>query len=480
MNNLDKSNQIALLECRNLSVSLDGKSILKGIHFKLQDNHILGVIGRSGSGKTTLLNSILRLEQPSTAYAYSGSIEFKTRNNLVDLLSLEDIRTIRRNDIGIIFQQSAEVLNPIKKIKDQLLEKSTKSLSDSELKKLFEEVALDYDPISISYPHQLSGGQIQRVLIALALLNEPQLLLADEPTSSLDKETEKTIITLLKKLVRERGISMLFISHDEDLISDFCDEIILLKDGKLVDEQISKGLLSTRNVKEGNSDKNEVLFDIQNISKSYTQGGLFSTSRVNVFENYSLQIFKGEFLGIAGKTGSGKSTLAKVLIGMEGVDAGEVLFNGANLDRQNKDLMKGFRLQCQYIFQDPLSIMAPHRTMEQFISDAISVGDSAGMSLRSRDELMTKMELDNELLSRLPRQLSGGQRQRFAILRVLVLGVEVLVCDEILASLDKTVGYQILDLLKELQRTQDLTVIYITHDRSTLEAVSDRIIEVSS
>lgn len=461
-------------------MSLDGVQILKQVCFTLEKGVILGLVGRSGSGKTTLMNSVLRLEQPNTVYTYSGELLFRRKDQSINLLETHDINSIRRNDVGIIFQQSAEVLNPIMRIKDQIIEKSEKALNTDDLRKIFTEVALEYEQIAHSYPHQLSGGQVQRVLIALALINEPVLILADEPTSSLDKETELSIISLMKRTIEKRGISMLFISHDEELVKRFCEDQLHIDEGQIHKGAPIRGNGLAPEVSPISTAEKELLFEIKHISKSYRQGRIFSTSEVQVFDDFSMNIYKGEFLGIVGKTGAGKSTLAKMLVGMEGCDSGQILFQGELVDRSNEEWLKEYRLTCQYIFQDPASIMAPHRTMDQFISDAIHVGKLNNMDLLSRDVLLDRMDLDSELLHRLPRQLSGGQRQRFAILRVLILGVRVLVCDEILASLDRTVGNEILNLLMDMQQSHGLSIIYISHDQDLLESVADRIINVSS
>lgn len=492
------------LHLQNYSLTLVQQTkeipILRGLNFSIGQDEVVGLIGISGSGKSMTAKSILRLHQALGVLKEDGSIDLTIDNKQFDLLTTEGHREAAKH-IGIVFQQSAQVLNPIQKIGKQLTEKLGKRPSSEDktkIKELLEEVELlpaqrFYD----AYPHQLSGGQIQRVLIAMAVINNPKLIIADEPLSALDLATQNEVLELLGKLKEKYKTSILFISHDLNLVQSFCDRLVFIDDGIIIEEgstveiftnpstELVRKHVSTiqdETIERRESDENKVaLFRLTNVSKQYQSEQIFTVSQttISVLEDYDLEIYEGEVLGLAGPSGSGKSTLGRLLLLLEPMDAGEIFYKDRNLAEFTGRELQNFRRECQIIFQDPFSSMSPHRTVRQHFQDASRV-----MGIAYDDNLITPVlelvNLSGDLLDRLPAKLSGGQRQRVLIARAIFMEARLIVCDEILSSLDSLVAYSILALLKKIVAKRGLTVLFITHNQKYLKKICDRIIVLKS
>ena len=460
--------------------------ILRDISLTVARGEIVGLVGHSGSGKSMLLRSILGLNDLLFNVHESGRISYFYRDGAqVDILQAgEDLRKLRRSEIGLIFQHSQEVLNPSQTIGHQISEKFiiVGRETQEQVYNLLEEVELiPGDNYYKRFPHELSGGQIQRVLIAMALVNAPDLLLADEPVSALDTETQYKVLDLIRKLSDNRGLSLILVSHDGNLVRDYCHRIIALEDGELIPYRYAEiGLVEPRPVMV-QSVKSKILFELDQVNKTYHSRSILgkNINRVEVFKNLSLKIYQGEILCVTGKTGSGKSTLGKLLVGLETSDSGQVNYLGNSIYEMSEDEVSSYKRSCQFIFQDPLSSMAPHRTMTAFLGDVFSVKKQP-YDESIVTELLTKVALDYSLLSRRPKELSGGQRQRFMIARALLMGASFLICDEILASVDSRVSEKIIKLLINLNQEEGITLLYITHDIIIANRIGHRIINLDS
>lgn len=456
--------------------------MLEDISFSIAPAEIVALVGPSGSGKTLTLQAIVQLHSHLGPIQQSGQILLSDGNGkTTELTTSSSLEVVRRNHIGLIFQQSKKVLNPSQTISAQLMEKMKDGSPQNQMAtahSLLEEVQLvPGKQYAKAYPHQLSGGQLQRVMIALALVNSPSLVLADEPFSALDDETKSSLLLLFKQLSDQRKIALLVVSHDLKSIREMADRIIHIADGKIQDRPSAH---ATEVIGNKNSGEGPLLMKVSALTKAYAKGNtLLSHNQSDhaVFDGFDLKIHKGECVGIYGASGSGKSTLARLLMGLESADSGSILFKGQALNEMSPAQRKSLRTKAQIIFQDPLSAMAPHRVVNDLYKDAFLVMKEP-YDQGKIAELWSRMDLELGLLERRPRQLSGGQRQRILIARALLLGAELLICDEILASLDTAVGEKILAYLMQLQQERDLTLVLISHDLEILKKCCNRLIEI--
>ena len=473
----------------------EAKLILKDISFNICVGDRVGVIGRSGSGKSMLAKAILGLNNQIRKYSQTGQIVWMGGQAPIDLAQIEDdsLQKVRQAEIGLVFQQSAQVFNPTQTIGKQLLEKLVvKENSKATILAGLEEVELNpSERFFNAYPHNLSGGQLQRALLALSLINEPRLLIADEPLSALDSTTQNQILKLLKKIVDGRGAALLIISHDLGQVFDLCDRVIVLENHTISEQgMISQILqdpqtkltkayqasLGTTPAKVMTSETKDVLISIKNVTKVYRKKNSFLKAKSeldSVLDNYNLDIYRGEILGLYGKSGSGKSTLARMILILESYDSGLISYAGTNLQSISKHDLKAFRSKAQIIFQDPFSSMSPHRTVKQHFED---VCYASGKRMNENDVLtaLKRVGMVAEHLHRIPKQLSGGERQRVLIARALYMQIEFLICDEIFASLDVLAAESIEALLRDLVKEKGLTILFISHDMKVINQFCDR------
>ena len=525
-----KLNKEILLNVNNLCVrtieNSQHQNLIDGVSFDIKKNEIVGLIGESGSGKSlTSLNILGLLEK--NKFDISGEIIFNG-NNLLDLDNNAMIK-IRGAEISMIFQEPMSALNPTMKIGEQIFEvfKAHKNLSfkktTERIKKLIKKVKLDnVENLLDKYPHQISGGQKQRVMIVMALSCNPQLLIADEPTTALDVTIQKEIIEILKDLQKSEKLSILFISHDLRLVSNISDKILIMRNGKIIEqgsnknilnypkENYTKALLSLiihdkkrlkklptvesfdKNFKEEAETKKErnkrikniysgkPILEIKNVSKFY------NTSK-NLFRNYksfkalsqiSIKLFKGETLGLIGESGSGKTTLSNAILKIHEFEKGEILFKGKDISKIKERELLEFRKNVQIIFQDPYASLNPLQNIFQIISEPIKfhricLKDEVYEKCK---ELITDVGLYENFLSRYPHELSGGQRQRVCIARAISVNPEVLICDESVSALDVSIQATVLNLLNSLKKKYNFTYIFISHDLSVVKYMSDKII----
>ena len=518
-------NKEFLVEVVNASLHINNQYILNNISFYIGKEEIVGIVGESGSGKSLTALSLIGLLPKNSKLKAK-----KFRFNYQDLreLSSKDWQILRRSKIGMVFQEPQSSLNPSLTCGKQLLEavKNDKKIESSKkkqlIKKVLNEVQLfDDKRIAKSYPHELSGGQKQRVMIAMALLRNPKLLIADEPTTALDVTVQKEIIHLLKTLQVKYKMSILFISHDLSLVKKLADRVLVMNNGKIVESgdtdkifknpnhNYTKGLVFARpdnkirlerlptvlDYQSNNfkpkiitSSKRKIfhkqlysqkpLLEVKRIRKNYVKEKWFGKPSIfEALKPISFSLYPGETLGIVGESGSGKSTLAKTLVFLDPPDSGEIKWLGKVVNPRNKLQVNSLRKKIQFIFQDPFAALHPYKTVGSTLDEVLWVHKSKNNKKNNFrvDELLDQVGLSSKYASRYPHELSGGQRQRIVVARALAVKPEVLICDESVAALDISVQAQILNLLNDLKSNLNLSFLFISHDLAVVKYMSDRV-----
>jgi peptide/nickel transport system ATP-binding protein len=532
-----------MLDVKELAISFynrEEKTWSEAVHkisFNLAKGKVLGIVGESGSGKSVTSFSIMRLHDSKNANI-TGEIEF----DHISLLRLSDneIRNYRGNKMAMIFQEPMTSLNPVftcgYQVQEAIMQhqKVDKTVAKAQTIALFNEVQLPRpENIFDSYPHQLSGGQKQRVMIAMALSCNPELLIADEPTTALDVTVQKTILELLLKLKNERNMGLIFISHDLSVISEIADELLVMYKGEIVEQGLAKeifnnpqhpytkGLLACRPAPQRRLKKLPIVADFLNQDRAigvkhlleinsytdqeieqrrhelYTQKpilqvkklctwypikkGLFGkvNSYVKAVDDITFDVFPGETLGLVGESGCGKTTLGRSILRLVEPTSGNIIFEGKDLTKISKAELRKMRRDVQIIFQDPYSALNPKITVGNAIMEPLQVH---GVFRNDQERkahvllLLEKVNLNPEHFNRYPHEFSGGQRQRIVIARALALKPKFIICDESVSALDVSVQAQVLNLLRELQQEFGLTYIFISHDLAVVKHISDRMI----
>jgi ABC-type glutathione transport system ATPase component len=486
-----------VLSVEHLSVSfvtrMGVNKAVDDISFSVAAGKITAIIGESGSGKSVACYSLLGLISQPPGRIDGGRALFEGK----DLLQLgaKELRSIRGRDIAMVFQDPMTCLNPYMTIGQQLMEplryhkKVSRTVARGRALALLDEVGIR-DPSTTfdNYPHQFSGGMRQRVMIAMALINEPKLLIADEPTTALDVTTQAQILQLLAELQKSRNIGVLLISHDLAVVADIADQIVVMQAGRIVEtgnrESIfrhahhpyTRKLLHAipRGGKTASLPASDPLVTVRKLSTWFTQG----SNTVKAVDDVSFELQRGEVLGLVGESGSGKSTVGRSLLRLVPVSSGQVVFDGIDVTALQGRELTSLRRRMQFIFQDPFASLNPRMTVFDTLAEPLLLHGVATRTTVTEQvqQLMDDVGLARAFVRKYPHEFSGGQRQRIAIGRALATRPDFVVADEPVSALDVTIQAQILELLRTLGREYGLTMLFISHDLAVVRKIADRIL----
>ena len=471
--------------------------VLKGIDVTIRQGETVCLVGESGSGKSVTSLAIMGL-LPSALKVAQGRINLQGQNLLP--LSQAQMRELRAARVAMIFQEPMTALNPVLRVGDQIMEvmELHTRLSAAERRAraidIMRQVHLpDVERIFQSYPHQLSGGQRQRIMIAMALVLEPVLLIADEPTTALDVTTQKQILALIDELQQKHGTAVLFITHDMGVVAEIADTVYVMKHGEIVEhgpieavlrapkaEYTRKLLasvpsLSPRPPRPAGED---IVLSVERLNKIYgSRGILKKVPQAHAAKNVSFTLARGRTLGIVGESGSGKSTVARCIMRLIDPTSGAVKLDGADIAHLARGALRPHRKKLQVVFQDPMRSLNPRWTIaESLIEGPLNYGTPRGEALAEAARLLQVVGLPKDALKRYPHMFSGGQRQRIAIARAIMMRPDVLVADEAVSALDVSVQAQVLELLDQLQKELGIAIVFITHDLRVAAQICDEVI----
>ncbi|HEX3058605.1 MAG TPA: ABC transporter ATP-binding protein, partial [Usitatibacter sp.] len=495
----------ALVEVSNLRVVArkDGVEtpIVKDVSFSIPRGEVLALIGESGSGKTTIALTLLGYARRGCRIA-GGSIRIGDTKVLE--LTPEQLYDLRGRKVSYIAQSAAAAFNPMKTIMDQVVEGAiihgtlTRAVAEAKAVELFTALALP-EPKSIGsrYPHQVSGGQLQRLMAAMALITDPELVVLDEPTTALDVTTQIEVLRAFKKVVRERGATAVYVSHDLAVVAQMADQILVLSDGEMREigatgdilerpkHPYTKSLLAAAapQPRAGAPDATETpLLEIRDLTAGYGRADASGMPATRVIDNLDLTIARGSTVGVIGESGSGKTTLARVVAGLVPAARGTVLFDGKPLPTNLTERTREQFRRIQIVFQNADTVLNPAHTIERILARPLAFyhgvrGDEARKRIA---RLLDLVKLPAALVSRRPAELSGGQKQRVNLARALAAEPDLILCDEVTSALDTVVGAAVLDLLAELRRELGVSLMFISHDISTVRAVCDQVVVLYS
>ena len=531
-----------LLEIKNLRIDFlsdkEWREVVHGIDFEVFSGRTLGIVGESGSGKSVSNLALMHLLNPKVSRVHADAM-------LLEGLDIKDFNErqmseVRGKRIAMIFQEPMTSLNPVYRCGYQVSEmirqheKVTKKIAHDRVISLFSQVMLPRpEAIYDSYPHELSGGQKQRVMIAMAIACNPQILIADEPTTALDVTVQKEILKLLRKLQQETGMGMVFITHDLGVVAEIADDVAVMHNGKILERGTVKevlehpkhpytqGLLACRPpmkvrlkklpvVKEflegqWSGGKDQILSELQitneerqhHLKELYAQEpilkvehlqtwyplkkGIFGRvyNHVKAVDDVSLEVFEGETLGLVGESGCGKTTLGRSILRLQEPTGGKVWFDGQEITTLDAAALRTFRKQAQIVFQDPYSSLNPRIRIGEAIAEPLKVHGIEKDRNKCRQivcDLLEQVGLEAAHYDRYPHEFSGGQRQRICIARALAVNPRLVICDESVSALDVSVQAQVLNLLNRLKEERHLTYIFISHDLSVVRFMSDRVL----
>ncbi|MEW9613230.1 ABC transporter ATP-binding protein [Shinella sp. S4-D37] len=481
-----------LLRIRDLRIEAKSSEtwqpIVSGVDLTLRRGEVLGLIGESGAGKSTLGLAALGYFRQGCRVT-SGVVEFDGR----DLLTMNerDRRALRGSRIAYVAQSASASFNPAHRLIDQTIETSTaRNASSIDATKaasieLFRRMQLpDPETIGLRYPHQVSGGQLQRIMTAMAMSTRPDLIVFDEPTTALDVTTQVEVLAAIRKVVREFNTAAIYISHDLAVVAQMADRVMVLRHGKLVEEAATRKMLAAPE-----ADYTKTLWAVRNIEKPVRRAGEIALSirglsaryagiSHNVLDGISIDVPKGHTVALVGESGSGKSTLGRVVSGLLPPHSGEILLGGKALptrfDGRSKELLR----RIQFVYQSADTALNPRQTVREILGRPIEffLGLRGTERDRKLGELMHLIELDASFVNRLPRELSGGQKQRVNLARALAADPDLIICDEVTSALDQVIQEGILKLLMRIQEEKGITYLFITHDIATVRAIADQVV----
>ncbi|CAH7141592.1 Uncharacterized ABC transporter ATP-binding protein YejF [Vibrio chagasii] len=494
----------ALLKVNNLSVSFktnDGiVDAVKKVNFTLKSSETLAIVGESGSGKSVSSNALMRLLPDNAIIDPQSQIEFEGESVLEK--SEREMQSIRGDRIGMIFQEPMTSLNPYLRVGIQVAEaimchrKVSKSQAKQRVIELFNLVHLPMPEKSYTkYPHEFSGGQLQRIMIAMALINEPDILIADEPTTALDVTVQAEVLSLIKEIQGKMGMAILFITHDLGVVKHFADRVLVMCKGELVEEGMTQSLFDNpkhdytrmlinsipKGAKDPVSAAAPELLSAEDIRVKFLVKPHFIKSKNQYFEavkGISLNLKQGETLGIVGESGSGKSTLGRALIGLL-PSSGRIVYKGQDVSLLNDKQRHNLKKDVQMVFQDPYGSLSPRMTVGEIITEGLTVHQphlSKQERLERARKALIEVRLEPNSINRYPHEFSGGQRQRIAIARTLILEPSFILLDEPTSALDRSVQLTVIDLLKDIQTKHNIGFLFISHDLSVVKALSDRVL----
>ena len=524
--------QSPILVIKNLHVAFKSESglneVLCGISYNLYSDEILGIVGESGSGKSVASLAIMGLLPLKSGVTTLGEVIFNAEN-LIDC-SQKQLESIRGKKIAMIFQEPMSALNPSiccgKQVQEILLQHTniTTKEANKEVVRLFNAVKLPEPKKTYKkYLHEISGGQLQRVMIAMAIACKPEILIADEPTTALDVTVQKEIIALLKTLQKEFKMSVIFISHDLALVSEIADRVLVMYKGAIVEKgdtksvfknpqkEYTKALIgarprlksrlkklptisdflsgiipkalitkTARKEKHKNIYSSAPLLEVINLEKTYySKASFFGTkTALKAVDNVSFKVYSGETLGLVGESGCGKSTLGKAILQLDKATAGTIKYKGKDITNLSKKALRTLRKEIQIIFQDPYASLNPRLTVGKAIMEPMKVHGlfSSDNERKAKTiEVLEKVGLEAAHFDRYPHEFSGGQRQRVGIARTIAVQPKLIICDESVSALDISVQAQVLNLLNTLKEDYGFTYIFISHDLSVVKFMSDQL-----
>ena len=492
-----------VFEASNLCINAvrdDGSElpIVKEVNFQVREGEVVALIGESGSGKTTIALSALGYCKPGLKISGGSTLLF---DQDLSAMNIEELRQIRGEKVAYLAQSAIATFNPALKINEQVTESAvihgskTQPEADSFAKGLYGALDLpDPDNIGTRYPHQVSGGQLQRLMAAMALCGEPSLLVLDEPTTALDVTTQIEVLKAFKKVIRERGAAAIYVTHDLAVVAQIADRIVVLYNGDIQEKGSANAVISkprhpyTRRLMQavrplpaaGKKGKENILPDnvieINGVSAGYG-GDVMSNPKEVILKDINLQLARGEVLGIIGESGSGKSTLARVVAGLLPSFKGDILLDKEKLQPRLEDRPRSELRKIQFVYQMADTAINPKQTIGNILGRPLEFYlDMYGSKRKDRVlELLEMVELPKEFYTRFPHELSGGQKQRINLARALAAEPEVLLCDEVTSALDSIVGANVIELLRGLRKNLGVSFVFISHDLSTVSAFADTI-----
>ena len=508
---------MSLLEIANLSLSIGRLPILKSVDLEIAAGEVLGLAGESGSGKSMTALTVMQL-LPIAARA-SGRVTFDG----IDILSAseETMNRLRGDDMGMVFQEPMTALNPVKTIGEQVAEGirlhtgAGRAEAEERARRILDRVGLPESKFPLTrFPHELSGGQRQRVVIAIACALKPKLLIADEPTTALDVVLQKQILELLRSLVEEDRMGLLLISHDLAVVADMADRIAIMRYGEIVETGETARTLSeqvhpyTRQLAEASvhvperrrfvapaaasrpspagmpsqGESPPPLLEVRDVSKDYPlrRTALFGPSpKFRAVDRVSFTLAAGQSKALVGRSGCGKSTLARMILALDRVTEGAIVFEGDDLARRSEHELRTARRHMQVVFQDPYGSFNPRHTVERLVSEPLHLADRKPTRAERRDMVVAALEevgLSPSDMDKYPHEFSGGQRQRLSIARAIITRPKLIVADEPVSALDVSIRAQILDLFADLNQRLGVAYLFITHDLTVARAITDEVL----